>query len=115
MSIKVGDYVIMNNSDKPCTRLIAQVIELPEGKDFVRGRYICKNTNMRYPQGRLSEATLVSDFGVELSVELSLTNGKISTEQVRPSVATYSDGKPRQWQPDGENPEQELWEKNAKN
>lgn len=28
--IKIGDYVIMNNSDKPCTRLIARVIELPD-------------------------------------------------------------------------------------
>lgn len=106
MSIKVGDYVIMNNSDKPCTRLIAQVIELPEGKDFVRGRYICKGTNMRYPQGRLSEATLVSDFGVELF----FANGRVSSEQLRPSAATYRDGKPREWQPHGENPEQELYD-----
>lgn len=110
MSIKVGDYVIMNNSDKPCTRLIAQVIELPEGQDFVRGRYICKGTNMRYPQGRLSEATLVSDFGVELSVNVSFANAKVSTGQVRPSVAKYRDGRPRQWQPDGEKPEQELYD-----
>jgi len=106
MNIKVGDYVIMNNTDKPCTRLIAQVIELPEGKDFVRGRYICKNTNMRYPQGGLSDATLVSDFGVELF----FANGRISSEQVNPSVAKYRDGRPREWQPHGENPEQELYD-----
>ena len=106
MSIKVGDYVIMNNSDKPCTRLIAQVIELPEGQDFVRGRYICKGTNMRYPYGRLSEATLVSDFGVELF----FTGGRVSSEQVNPSAATYRDGRPREWQPGGENPEQELYD-----
>lgn len=108
MSIKVGDYVIMNNSDKPCTRLIAQVIELPEGKDFVGGRYICKGTNMRYPYGRLSEATLVSSFGVELF----FANGRVSSEQVNPDrcVAKYRDGRPREWQPHGENPEQELYD-----
>lgn len=106
MTIQLGDYVIMNDADKPCTRLIAQVIELPEGRDFVRGRYICERTNMREPYGRLSGATLVSDFGVELTFN---TDDTVTSEQVRPSVATYSDGKPRQWQPHGENPTQPLY------
>lgn len=105
MAISIGDYVIMNDADKPCTRLIAQVAELPEGKDFLRARYICERTNMREPYGRLSGATLVSDFGVEMTFE----GDTVTTEQVRPSVATYRDGRPREWQPHGENPTQQLF------
>lgn len=108
--IKIGDYVIMNDADKPCTRLIAQVTELPEGKDFVRARYICERTNMREPYGRLSRATLVSDFGVEITFD----GDTVTTEQVRPSVATYPDGKSREWQPSGENPEQKLFKTTKK-
>ena len=75
--IQIGDHIIMNDADKPCTRLIAQVIELPEGKDFVRARYICERTNMREPYGRLSGATLVSDFGVEMTFDGdTVTDGK---------------------------------------
>ena len=110
MAISIGDYVIMNDADKPCTRLIAQVTELPEGKDFVRARYICERTSMREPYGRLSGATLVSDFGVEITFE----GDTVTTEQVRASVATYRDGKPRNWQPHGENPTQKLYRGKAK-
>lgn len=103
--IKIGDYVIMNDADKPCTRLIAQIIELPEGKDFARGQYICKKVNIREPCGRLSDVTLISDFGVEMA----FSSDMVSTEQVRPSVATYRDGEPRDWQPGDENPYQKLF------
>lgn len=33
----------------------------------------------------------------------------VSTEQIRPSIATYPDGEPRNWQPSGESPEQKLF------
>lgn len=107
--IQIGDYVIMNEADKPCTRLIAEVIELSNDQNFVRGRYICKNTNMREPYGKLSDVTLVSSFGVEMFFNEEM----VGTEQVRPSVAKYQNGAPREWQPSGENPEQKLF--NVKN
>lgn len=103
--IQIGDYVIINNTDKPCTRLIAVVLDIDIAKDRVRARYICDRVNMREPYGRLSEATLVSDFGVEMTFD----GNNVTTAQVRPSIATYRDGKPRAWQPSGENPCQKLY------
>jgi len=105
MSIKVGDYVIMNDTDKPCTRLIAVVTQIDAEKERVNARYICERVNMREPYGRLGGVTLVGDFGIEMT----FNGDTVSTEQVRPSVATYRDGKPREWQPSGENPEQKLF------
>lgn len=105
MSISVGDYIIINDADKPCTRLIALVTEANQEKDFVRAQYICERVNMRECQGRLSNARLVSDFGVEII----FNDHTVYTEQVRPSIATYPDGEPRNWQPSGESPEQKLF------
>lgn len=108
--INIGDYVIMNDCDKPCTRLIAVVTGIDPEKERVNARYICERVNMREPYGWLGGVTLVSDFGVEM-----IFNGDtVSTEQVRPSVATYRDGKPREWQPSGENPEQKLHSKKTR-
>ena len=104
-TIKVGDYVIMNDCDKPCTRLIAIVTKVDTEKERVNARYICKRVNMREPYGWLGGVTLVSDFGVEMA----FNGDTVSTKQVRPSIATYRDGKPRNWQPSGENPEQKLF------
>lgn len=110
MAISIGDYVIMNDTEKPCTRLIAQVTKLSEGQDFVCARYICERVIMRKPYGRLSNATLISDFGVEIIFD----GDTVTTKQVRPSAATYRDGKPRNWQPHGENPTQKLYRGKAK-
>lgn len=104
MAIQVGDLVIINDSDKPCTRLMARVTELDSVRGFIRAEYVCKRTNMAVCQGGLHRATLVSEFGVEVTFDGDM----VSTEQVRPSVATYPDGKARDWQPSGENPMQEL-------
>lgn len=103
--IKIGDYVIMNDADKPCTRLIAVVTQVDAEKERVNARYICERVNMREPYGWLGGVTLVSDFGVEMT----FNGDTVSTEQLRPSVATYRDGKLREWQPSGENPEQKLF------
>jgi len=103
--IAIGDYIIINDADKPCTRLIALVTEASQEKDFVRAQYICERVNLRECQGRLSNARLVSDFGVEMA----FNGDTVSTEQIRPSIATYPDGEPRNWQPSGESPEQKLF------
>ncbi len=104
-TIKIGDYVIINDADKPCTRLIAKAILVEPERGFIRARYICEQTNMRECQGRLSNATLVSDFGVDLAFE----GNTVTATQPRPSVARYPDGEPRDWQPSGENPTQTLY------
>lgn len=103
--IKAGSYVIINYADKPCTRLIAEVIAVDHLHNRVSARYICKDTSMKTCTGRLSEATLVEDFGVDLVFDRDLTvKGIISREP----VATYGDGRRRRWQEDGELPVQEL-------
>lgn len=104
--IKVGSYVIINHTDKPCTRLIAQVTGADYEHERVIARYICKGTNQTTCTGRLSEATLVEDFGVDLIFDRDLTV-KIGMIK-RASVATYKDGRPRQWQENGEALIQEL-------
>jgi len=108
--IQIGDYVIMNDCDKPCTRLIAVVTKVDAEKERVWARYICERVNMREPYGWLGGVTRVSDFGVEIA----FNGDMVSTEQVRPSVATYRDGKPREWQPYGEDPEQKLYQARKK-
>lgn len=102
--IRIGDYIIINNTDKPCTRLIAEVVEVDQARNFVRAKYLCKNTNMKECYGRLSEATLISEFGVICGKERDM----LKAAQISPSKALYRDGRSRDWQPQGENPIQEL-------
>lgn len=104
--IKPGSYVIINHTDKPCTRLIAQVVEVDEVNDRVNARYICKATNMKTCTGRLSEATLVGDFGVDLVFDGSTVAAKRIMRE--PSQATYRDGRAREWDYAGELLWQEL-------
>ena len=90
----IGEYVIINEYDKPCTRLVAQVVSV-EG-DKVKARYITEGTTLRVCESSLSSVTPVSDFGVLLIFEGSRVSGIRNGE----SIATYRDGKPRYWQPE---------------
>lgn len=100
-----GDHIIINESDAPQTKLIARVTEIDTAHDRVIATYICAATNMEQCQGRLSEATLLADFGVELHFEGDTVTGI----QTRPSQAFYIlDGAPRDWQPGSANPTQKL-------
>lgn len=90
---KIGDLVIFGECDAPEAHCIARITS----KDGVtwRGRYLSKRTNDRY-SGELfdSMVTLISDFGVRVSIK-----GKaLSVERTGPTIATYSDGKSRDWQ-----------------
>lgn len=102
--IVIGSHVIQNNTDQPCTRLVAKVVKVEPEKNWIEAEYICRRTRMTRCCGALDRATAVEDFGVELS----FVGNTVTAIQLRPSVATYPDGKPRDWQPNGDNPTQEL-------
>lgn len=55
--IEVGDYVIINQYDKPCTRLVARVKAI--NGDKVVGEYITAETSTVRCTGRLNRATAV--------------------------------------------------------
>jgi sporulation protein YlmC with PRC-barrel domain len=94
--VKIGDYVIINDFDKPCTRLIAEV-ERFEGETVI-ARYVTTGTRMTHCSAHVSQVTPVWKFGVMFE----LKKGHITAAQISPSKATYRDGKPRNWQPQGE-------------
>lgn len=104
----IGEFVIINEFDKPCTRLIAQV-ERIEGETIV-ARYVTTGTRMTHCSAHVSEVTPVHKFGVMFEIK----GGHISAGQVCASKATYRDGKPRDWQPAGEDSRVKLRKPYAK-
>jgi len=98
-TMNVNDLIIINHFDKPCTRLIAQVEKIEDGK--VTARYITTGTTSERCFGPVEEATPIADFGVVIQTEGRAVCGL----GIGKSRATYPDGKPRVWQPE----QQELW------
>jgi len=78
--IKIGSRVIINDVDRPCTRLIAEVFAIVG--QTVKARYINNGERNREVWGTLDYVTDVNDF----------TNDKMTTK------AFYPNGKPRVWQ-----------------
>jgi hypothetical protein len=105
---KPGDAVIVNEYDRPCSRLVAIVVEVDQtgaaycsyANPKIRSAYIDKETQsvkliMTY------KATLVQDFGVDLEIDtIALATGESPYKVIQsplPCIAKYSDGKPRRW------------------
>lgn len=95
--IKVGDAVIMNYHDRPCTRLVAIVHSIRD--NFVYAYYLTRNNRIGLHEcaDRYENVTLLKDFGVELVIADELATCTL----IRESTAKYKDGSIRQWQPDG--------------
>lgn len=93
--LKIDDYVIVNDFDRPCTRLIAKVKSIDDS-GLAKFDYLTTGTSMKMASGPINEATLIADFGV-IVVE---NPNDIFAKQVLKCVATYSDGSPRGWQPE---------------
>lgn len=100
MTIEVGSFVIINEVDAPVCRLVAQVTDIQSfkgcGKTFkkVIAKYIAEYPNQLYCTADIARVTLVSDFGVEVT----LTENHVICEKQRESIAKYADGRVRQWQ-----------------
>ena len=93
-ALKVGDYVILNEVDRPCSRHIAEVNAVYED-----GTFDAEYRNIEYDKMKgafQNRATLVCDFGVDVAEE---SDGKVvAVPASRDSAARYSDGRPRFWQ-----------------
>lgn len=100
MTIEVGSFVIINEVDAPVCRLVAQVTEIQSVTDYrktfknVIAKYIAEYPNQLYCTADIERVTLVSDFGVEVT----LTENHVICEKQRESIAKYADGRVRQWQ-----------------
>ena len=94
--IKINDLVIINEFDRPCTRLIAIVSEI--GSDYILADYICKDTSMGQCDEQPSRVTKIEDFGMKIDIDMD--QGAVQVIQVGPSIAKYSDGSIRKWQPE---------------
>lgn len=90
---KIGDLVIFGECDAPEAHCIGRITHKDGGTWY--GRYLSKRTLDRY-NGELCDSmvTPVSDFGVRATIK----DKSLTAERVGPSVATYSDQKPRRWQ-----------------
>jgi len=88
-----GTYVIMNDVDCPEARLVAVLTRFDDAKGIWHALYLATYTNMAAPYG--PDPTPLSDFGMTVerrwNVYRVIANGK-------PSIATYRDGHPRNWQ-----------------
>lgn len=100
---KVGDCVILNETEQPCGRLVCVVTGDADAGGFYQCQYLnadpALNSYCNPPmRNRLLKATLVEDFGVDLLFK----DGEYWCDPVRESVATYSDGSLRKWQEYGD-------------
>ena len=95
-NIEVGNFVIINECDAPCGKLIAIVEKIKDGT--VYAKYLSKGTNLINCRGPIENCTNIDDFGVEIKFMYK----KYLARQVDNSKATYHDGKCRYWQDQSE-------------
>lgn len=92
--MKIGDYIIVNECDRPWTRNINKITQIDVDSGIFHSQYICQDTMVEKYVGRLTAATLVNDFGVKIIFE----DDSIGTQIIALSMAKYSDGRTRKWQ-----------------
>jgi len=81
------DYYIVNHCDRPYPRHVT----VAEGDNL---RYLHPSLKTFPTMQKRPGSTSMKDFGFEVEE----INGGIIFTQVRPSIATYPDGRPRKWQ-----------------
>ena len=100
--IAVGHCVILNDIEQPYGRLIAVIMEMQGNIAFCN--YLNADSRLSSFNKKLGmivnpeewNTTPVSKFGVEVSY--CPEDGSYCCNRIGESVATYQDGKPRQWQ-----------------
>lgn len=116
--ISVGDAVIINESDRPCTSMVAIITSIDE-KGNVLARYLnarnaCKSNGeprFIYDSGHL-EATALVDFGLVLTIMPEEEGFFFKCEQGLGLLVTahYSqDGEQRDWQELGSDCDEFGW------
>lgn len=91
MQHRRGTLVISNMFDRPQSRMIAVVDE--PGETLSRVRYLSKDLDYGF-LAYTDDLTPIHRFGVMLLRQFH----QYTTTQMRPSRATYADGKKREWQ-----------------
>lgn len=92
--LAIGMPVIINNVDRPCTRLVAVITNIDNDTGIVHAEYLCKETLMAQCSSQAYRVTPLSEFGVTLIIE----KGEMKCDPVKKSTAMYPDGGHRKWQ-----------------
>ena len=96
--LSIGMPVIINEFDRPCTRLVAVITKIDRFNDIVTAKYLCVDTITDVCGALIHRVTPLSDFGVALIVK---NNGTVCCEPVGESVAKYPyTDEHRLWQPE---------------
>ena len=119
-SLDVGNAVILNYFDRPCSALVAVIVHRtasairckyinqddPQLKPFNAGR------GLRISDDSIQHVTPIGFFGCELHYWRSPRSGQLfyTVEIVTETRATYADGKPRQWPDAPRSRPRRLWE-----
>lgn len=97
-----GTPVIVNRYDRPCAKLVAIVTEIDDS--MVTAMYLSSATMVRFCVDHIDAVTPIADFGIKLLV----VKGRRRQDNVfttiptgSQSIATYADGRLRQWQENG--------------
>lgn len=94
--LKIGEPVIMNAHDRPCSKLVAIVTDI--GDKYIVGIYLSQETSIPTAMSRAEGVTKLEDFGAVLKFE-GPHNSIFWAEQVEESIATYPEtSKLRYWQ-----------------
>ena len=119
-SLDVGNAVILNYCEGPCSALVAVIVH--RSASSIGCKYINQDDpslkpfnvglGMRISGDAIQDVTPIGFFGVELHYWRSPRSGQLfyTVEQVTETRATYADGKPRQWQDAPRSRPLRLWE-----
>lgn len=83
-------YIIVNTFDKPCPKLLAEVVN---NKAYYMSRATIPNMK-NFDGMEIVDGTPIEDFGFEI-VETPIS---VHFKQTRPSTAKYDNNTIRQWQ-----------------
>jgi hypothetical protein len=94
VSVQVGSMVIVNEFDRPCPDLVAQVLEIDQDQNKAVVRYISFEIDRSPFSVPLNRLTSVEMFGVSVARRKNW----YTIARVCESNARYPDGKIRHWQ-----------------
>lgn len=108
--IKVGDFVIINHIDMPSAHLVALVTDIlpidprqdfkdPRNRRLICAHYLSESVSINYVSGETWSVTSIKDFGVMINFDSNYSCYHIiKNSRNSESIATYRDGRIRQWQ-----------------
>lgn len=99
-NFELGDFVIINDFDQPCVKLIAMVIK--KSDQYYECMYLSTLTNCRIIKSKLTHANKLTEFSLTPVFTYCHNSDKVGMFVYDffefTQTATYPDGKPRLWQ-----------------